>query len=175
MIVTENDTRLWKLNAGDPFDQSHLLLMKERQVHRRSSPRPSFSSILADASGNLDEKDRIIVELLTARETREDQLVAAHNQWKEARRLARDRSGETAAEERCQQLYNERCDACDRVASARARTLNGLLAKIAFVASDFDADDLLEGVTPENILASVVVDFNALRDSHALPEGLANV
>jgi len=39
LIVTEDDTRLWKLNAGDPFAESHLDLLRRRQAHRHSSKR----------------------------------------------------------------------------------------------------------------------------------------
>ena len=34
LIVTEDDTRLWKLKAGDPFDVAHLIQMREGQAHR---------------------------------------------------------------------------------------------------------------------------------------------
>jgi hypothetical protein len=78
-----------------------------------------------------------MVEPMAAIEAREDQLVAALDQWNEARRLARERSGETAAEERSEQLYNESYDARARIASTRARTLSGMLAKLAFIASGF--------------------------------------
>ena len=37
LIVTEDDTRLWKLKAGDPFDLAHLSRMRERQAHRQNS------------------------------------------------------------------------------------------------------------------------------------------
>lgn len=153
LIVTEEDTRLWKLNVGALFDEDHLDSMRQRLR--------KFSSILADAPyvATLDEKDRATLELLAAREAREDQLVAAHDQWNEARRLARDRSGETAAEELQERLYNERCDACDRIALKRALTLNGMLAKLAFIAPDFDAQEELDGGTSEVILKSIAVDY----------------
>jgi hypothetical protein len=64
-----------------------------------------------------------MVEPMAPIEACEDQLVAALGQWNEARRLARERSGETAAEERSEQLYNESYDAYARIASTRARTL----------------------------------------------------
>jgi hypothetical protein len=101
-----------------------------------------------------------MLQLLAAGEAREDQLVAALEQWNEARRLARDRSGETAAEERQERLYNERCDACDRIASKRALTVSGILAKLAFVAPDFDPHEEFDGWTPDlMILASIAVDY----------------
>ena len=83
----------------------------------------------------------------------------------EACRVAKDRSGETAAEEWAEQLFNEKYDACERVASKRALTMRGLLAKLAFIAGDFDADEELsaEMGTSEKILFSVAVDFKALQ------------
>jgi hypothetical protein len=48
----------------------------------------------------------------------------------------------------------------------RARTLHGVLAKLAFIASDFDEESYLELTaemgTSELILFSVAVDFKAL-------------
>ena len=103
------------------------------------------------------------------REAREDQLIAAFDEWKEARQLAEDRSGEAAAEERLEQLFNERYDACERVARYRARTLAGMLAKLAFIAGDFDGEEDLpaEMGTSERILFSVAVDFKALQAAGA--------
>jgi hypothetical protein len=159
LIVTKDDTHIWKsLNVGDPFAESHLNSMRTRQTQRRP-----FSSILADARyiATLDDKDRAAVELLAAHEAREDQLVPAFEQWNEARRLARDRSGETAAHERREALYSEMGDAALRVASKRACTLSGILAKLDFIAPDFDSVEHFEGGTSseEAILASIVVDY----------------
>jgi hypothetical protein len=86
------------------------------------------------------------------------------DRWHEARRLAKDRSGVTAAEERHERLYNERCAASERVACTRARTLSGMLAKLAFIAPNYDADEVLEfGTgemgTAEQIPVSVAVDY----------------
>jgi hypothetical protein len=80
------------------------------------------------------------------------------------RRLARDRSGVTAAHERQDALYSERRAARERVACMRARTLSGMLAKLAFIAPDYDADEVLEfGMadmgTSEKILISVAIDY----------------
>jgi hypothetical protein len=77
------------------------------------------------------------------------------------RQLAMDRSGETAAEERSEQLFNESCDAHDRVARMRARTLGGMLAKLALLEPAFDPEDMLTGDlgTSEQILVSVAIDF----------------
>jgi hypothetical protein len=175
LIVTEDDTRLWKLKAGDRFDLAHLSRMRERQAHRQNSKYlRSFVELAADAPYvvSLDDKDRAIVEMGAATEVRADQLIAALGSWADARRLARDRSGETAAEERYQSLFNEKYDAYTRVANTRARTLSGLLAKLALIAPDFDdesASDLPAEVgQSEPILFSVAVDFKALKAGEAV-------
>jgi hypothetical protein len=56
-------------------------------------------------------------------------------------------------------------EACQRVAKARARTLAGMLAKLAFVAGNFDGDEEREPAewgTSGQILFSVAVDFGAI-------------
>jgi hypothetical protein len=179
LIVTEDDTRLWKLKAGDRFDLAHLSLMRERQTHRhkwRSSENSkylrSFVGLAADAPyvASLDDKDRAIVEMGAATEVRADQLIAALDLRYEALQVARDRSGETAADERYQSLFNEKYDAYTRVANTRARTLSGVLAKLAFIASDFDesaSEFPAEAGPSEPILFSVAVDFKALKAGEA--------
>jgi hypothetical protein len=50
LIVTEDDTQLWKLKAGEPFKEDHLKLMRERQAHRQNAKfLEPFSVIGADA------------------------------------------------------------------------------------------------------------------------------
>jgi hypothetical protein len=164
MIVTEADTRIWKLNAGEHFTLDHLESMKQRQKHRRARSW-TFSSELADASyvATLDDKDRAVVEILAASEAREDQLVAAVDEWDEMRRLARDRSGETAADEWLEKVQAEHDEACERVATTRARTLSGLLAKLAFITPTLDAETWMgrgaDMGTHEQILFSIAVDY----------------
>jgi hypothetical protein len=174
LIMTEDDTRLWKLKAGDPFDVAHLNLMRERQAHRQNSKHlRSFVAMAVDAPyvASLDDKDRALVEMAAATEVREDQLIAAMDHRNEALRVARDRSGETTADERLEQLMGEKDAACTRVANTRARTLSGVLAKLALIASDFDdesASELpAEMGTSEPILFSVAVDFKALKAGEA--------
>lgn len=150
--MTEDDTYLWKFKAGDRFDVAHLNLMRERQAHRhkwRSSENSkylrSFVDLAADAPyvASLDDKDRALVEKAAAIEVREDQLIAALDHRNEALRVARGRSGETAADERLEQLIDEKYAACTRVANTRARTLRGVLAKLALIAPDFDDESVL--------------------------------
>jgi hypothetical protein len=69
------------------------------------------------------------------------------------------------------EAVDEKYDACNRVANTRARTLSGVLAKLAFIAPDFDDESASElpgdvGTSPE-ILFSVAVDFKALKAGEA--------
>jgi hypothetical protein len=116
LIVTEDDTRLWKLKAGDRFDLAHLSLMKERQANgqklKDSIARlsPAALDALAPCVANMDDKDRAAIEKLRAAEARADQLIAARDRWREALRVAEERSGETAADGRVEQRMNEKYD-----------------------------------------------------------------
>jgi hypothetical protein len=169
LIVTEDDARLWNVKAGEPFKEDHLNLMRQRQAHRRTAKylKP-FSTIIADAPyiATLSDEDRVLVEKMAAIEASEDRLIAAQDEWNELRRLARDRSGVTAAQERSDQLYEEMADASERVANTRALTLSGVLAKLALIAPDFteeSASELrAELGTSEQILFSVAVDYRSL-------------
>jgi hypothetical protein len=77
--------------------------------------------------------------------------------------LAENRSGATAAQERSDQLYEEQADAYERVSTTRARTLAGVLAKLALIAPDFDEESASELTaeigTSEQILFSVAIDY----------------
>jgi hypothetical protein len=74
LIVTEDDTRLWKLKAGDPFDHGHLYRMRIRQAPRQkfkdsmSSLSPAALAALASGLGPMDDKDRAAIEKM--RQTR---------------------------------------------------------------------------------------------------------
>jgi hypothetical protein len=91
----------------------------------------------------LNDEERAFVEM-KATEVREDQFIAALDHRNEARRIAEDRSGETAANERLEQLMDEKDEVCKRVSITRARTLSGVLAKLALIASDFDDESASE-------------------------------
>ena len=164
LIVTEDDTQLWKLKTGEPFKEDHLILMRERQAHRQNAKylKP-FSAIIADAPyiATLSDEDRVLIEKTAAIEAGEDRLIAAHDEWREMRRLAEDRSGATTAQERSDRLFEENADACERVARMRALTLAGMLAKLALIDPDFDAEEMLTADmgTSEQLLASVAIDY----------------
>ena len=177
LIVTEDDTRLWKLEAGDRFNLAHLSQMRDRQAHRQkfktlmSSLPLAVLAELGSGLGPMDDKARAAVEKINATEAREDQLIAVMDHWNEARDVARDRSGETAANERYELLFDEKYAACSRVASTRARTLSGLLGKLTLIAPDFDDESASElpgemGTSPQ-ILFSIAVDFKALKAGEA--------
>jgi hypothetical protein len=118
--------------------------------------------MLASGRGPIDDKDRAAIEKMNATAAREDQLIAPLDHRFEALRVARDRSGETAAHERLDQLIDEKYAAHTRVANTRARTLSGVLAKLALIALDVDDESEILGAS-EPILFSVAVDFKALK------------
>jgi hypothetical protein len=144
LIVTEDDTRLWKLKAGDPFDHAHLNRMREWQAYRQklkdsmSRLSPAALAVFDPLVATMDDKDRAAIEKINATDARADQLIAALDHRREELRVARDRSGETAAEERRKQLMDEKYAAYARVANTRAWTLSGVLAKLALIAPDVD-------------------------------------
>jgi hypothetical protein len=79
---------------------------------------------------------------------------------------AEKRTGEMDGE-RYQQLWGERYDAYARVADTHARTMNGILAKVALVAPDFNDESASElpaemGMSP-HVLFSIAVDFKELK------------
>jgi hypothetical protein len=168
LIATEDDLHFWKLNVGDAFTGSYIDVMRQRRAGRAPRQKSEYLSRLSaiGADATLSEKDRAFFQLLLAGEVREDQLIAAMDQWKAARHEAKVRSGEQQANQRLDEILGEQYEACERVARMRARTLHGVLAKLAFIASDFDEESDLELTaemgTSELILFSVAVDFKAL-------------
>ena len=60
------------------------------------------------------------------------------------RQLARDRSGETAAEKGLEEIQSEYDQAAERIARFRAQTLDGVLAKLAFIARTLDVQSWTE-------------------------------
>jgi hypothetical protein len=176
LIVTEDDTRLWKLKAGDRFDLVHLGVMRERQAHRVnlrgsiSRLSPGALAALTPCVATMDDKDRAAIARMNAEDVRADQLIAALDNRRKALEVARDRSGETAADERVEQRMDEKYDAYTRVANTRATTLSGVLAKLALIAPDVNESTLefsAEVGTSEPILFSVAVDFKALKAGEA--------
>jgi hypothetical protein len=169
LIVTEGDTRHWaEVRPGDYFTRAQLSQIKHswEQKQKRQLSR-LWSDAIADSlhMASLSDKDRALIEMMAAQEVRQDQLVPAFDEWNEMRRLAEERSGVTAAEKLNSQLYDEWYEARRRVANARARTLEGMLAKLAFIAADFEVDESLEDPnrgTSDMILYSVAIDYKTL-------------
>ena len=99
--------------------------------------------------------------MFAAREARMDQAIAAYDRWQEERELAKERSGERAVTEWQEQLCGEMNEARQRVGSMRARTLAGMLAKLALIAPEFEEEDeWASDVGPsERVLISVAADY----------------
>ena len=149
LIVTEEDTGLWaEVRPGNYFTHGQLSQIKQSWARVQETQLSRlWSDTIADSlhMASLSDKDRALIEMMAAREVRQDQLVPAFDEWNEMRRLAEERSGVTAAEEIRSHLYDEWYEARRRVAKARARTLEGMLAKLAFIVADFEADENLDG------------------------------
>jgi hypothetical protein len=167
LIVTEGDTGHWaEVRPGDYFTRAQLSQIKH-SWEQKQKRQPRLWSDAADSlhMASLSDKDRALIEMMVAQEVRQDQLVPAFDEWNEMRRLAEERSGVTAAEKLNSQLYDEWYEARRRIANARARTLEGMLAKLAFIAADFEADESLEDPnrgTSDMILYSVAIDYKTL-------------
>jgi hypothetical protein len=159
LIVTEEDVELfwnWKAEVGSPFRFSEINLMKEQQPQR-------IAVRLARATGEkpLNEQTSDLIRMFAAREARMDEVIAAYDQWQEERKLAKERSGEMAVEKWQEQLCGEMNEARLRVGSTRARTLAGMLAKLALIAADFESEEDFESDigSSEKVLFSVAVDY----------------
>ena len=159
LIVTEEDVELfwhWKAEVGSSFRFSEINWMKEQQPQR-------ISVMLARKPGEkpLNEQTADLIRMFAAREARMDQAIAAYDRWQEERELAKERSGERAVTEWQEQLCAEMNEARQRVGSMRARTLAGILAKLALVAPEFeDEDEWASDVGPsERVLISVAADY----------------
>jgi hypothetical protein len=111
----------------------------------------------------LDDKDRATLQLMVASEARENQLVQAHDQWKEERHQAKVRSGELDAWNRAEELLSEEEKLWARIASTPAKTVAGMMAKLAFVAPHCECLELEDNGSSEDMLFSVAHDFNALK------------
>jgi hypothetical protein len=98
LIVTEDDTRLWKLKAGDRFDLADLARMREGQAHRQnlkdsvSRLSPVALAALAPCVETMDDKDQAAIEQMNATDARADQLIAALDRRREALRVAEERA-----------------------------------------------------------------------------------
>ena len=158
LIVTEEDARLfwnWKTEVGYSFRSSDINLMREQQSER--------ISVLARASITRPQNEKIegLIRMFAAREARIDQIIEADDRWLEERKLAKERSGERAVTEWQEQLCGEMNEARRLVGSTRARTLAGMLAKLALIAPEFEEEDeWASDVGPcEKVLISVAADY----------------
>lgn len=145
MIAIESDRRFWPawpaVGVGKPYTEERILEISGLRERVRSHPEHEFCLALGG---------------------RADELIAAADQWRTARRQAEERSGEVDAATRCDQLGDEWTRLLARIATTPARTMAGILAKLAVAAPYFAADELGEHVGMDGILTSVAVDFNAL-------------
>jgi hypothetical protein len=160
LIVTEKDVELfwnWKAEVGFSFRFSEINWMKQQLQPQR------ISVMLARAPGEkpLGEETVGLISMFAAREARMDEVIAAYDQWQEERKLAKERSGERAVTEWQEQLCAEMSEARRLVGSTRARTLTGMLAKLALIAPEFEeGDEWASDIgSSETVLWSVAIDY----------------
>jgi hypothetical protein len=161
LIVTEEDVELFwnrKVEVGSSFHPSDISLMKQQL---QESERLSVMLARASHEKLLGEKTAGLIRLFAAREARMDEVIAAYDQWIEERQRAKDRSGEMAVEKWQEQLCGEMNEARLRVGSTRARTLAGMLAKLALIAPEFEEEDEWSSDVGscEKVLISVAADY----------------
>jgi len=95
----------------------------------------------------------------------------AHDRWLDEKQKAYDRCGATAAEERYGQICDEKLAGEQLVASKRALTRDGLLAKLGFIVGDYDVEELNDNLfgdgSSDMILASVLRDYKLSLEARA--------
>jgi hypothetical protein len=158
LIFTEEDTHLfWKAEVGSSFRVSDINWMKQQL---QQPQRLSVMLAREPHEKPLDEQAAYLIRMFAAREARMDQVIAAFDQWIDEYKLAKERSGERAVQLWQEQLCAEN-EARRLVGSTRARTLAGMLAKLALIAPEFEEEDeWASDVGPcEKVLISVAADY----------------
>ena len=102
LIATDSDARLWpSVKVGERI------------------PDEIISRHRAFRAQHLIRRD-------AAREARADELIAADDEWRQARRQAKVDSGAWAAVERQEELYGREIEALVDIANAPAQTIRGV-------------------------------------------------
>ena len=149
MIATERDLRFWPGEVGKPISENYIDRMKGLLDLMRSY---GYAPETGDP------------EFRTGFEERGGELTAALEQWRASREQATVRSGEVDAWKRADELLAEEEKLKARIAATPARTVAGMMAKLALVAPCCEGIELEDKGSSEDLLFSVAHDFNALRD-----------
>jgi hypothetical protein len=171
LIATEYDAQLFDglLEVGKPALSYVDFAKRKRELRLKAVDAvvARVSSLVVSGPAAHDDRMAAARQCKAEIDARESKFIAAADQWREMRRLAEDRSGKTAAEELSDRLFTEKYDACQAVALTRARTLAGMLAKLAFIAGDFHDDEKIpaDWGTSEHILFSVAVDYKTIGEA----------
>ena len=105
-------------------------------------------------------------DLRRAFRARSEELAAANKDHAEAKRAACESAGATEAERRAEGIAAEWRKAAHQVARMRARTVDGIMAKLCALADFYDAGDEGDGeANSDDILHSAVADALALSQS----------
>jgi hypothetical protein len=173
LIATDDDARLWssvKIGEPVPYD-----LIRRYRASRADNPGQADArrrlALGLEGRSVVDVADRMIagyVRLEAAREARADELIAADDEWRQARHQAKVDSGALEIEERQERLFGEELDLQRELPRTSAQTAPGALAKFALVAdyySDptFGSDDeFFDWGTGFRILLSAALDLKRL-------------
>jgi len=178
LIATEGDADLWRsVKIGEPVPEE---LIRDYRAFRIDHPERSDArrrlALGLEGRSVIDVADRMIVghiRLDAAREARADELIAADNQWRQARRQAKIDSGARAAVERQEALLLEELDLQRELPGTPAQTAPGALAKLALVADyygdpTFGTDDeFFDWECGARILLSAALDLKRLAAERA--------
>jgi hypothetical protein len=103
------------------------------------------------------------LDVVTEIKTRGREIVDAWDSWQADVARAKEASGYSAAERRCDEISDQRQEIWRRIAATRAKTVKGMLAKLAFVAPLYNVEDGDgPGSTGDHILDSVAMDYSTL-------------
>jgi len=179
LIATEDDARLWiSVKLGEPVPPE---IIQEYRTFRALHPgRGNSRRLLSrdlDSYPLKDEGDRELMTFIrqdAEREARADELIAADDEWRQARHQAKVDSGAWAAVERQKALLGEELDLQEEIPGTPAQTEPGARAKIALVADyhgdpTFGDDDeqFFDWETGFRILSSAALDLKRLQGAGA--------
>jgi hypothetical protein len=174
LIATEGDADLWSsVKVGEPVPDK---IIGRYRAARADNPEqggaPQRLARELEGDSVVDLANRMIIahiRLDAARETKADELIAADNEWRQARQQAKADSGALEVEKRQEQLLSGEMDLQGELPGTPAQTAPGALAKIGLVAdyhSDptFGGDDeqFFDWETGFRILLSAALDLKRL-------------
>jgi hypothetical protein len=150
LIATEEDARVWPFKVGEPIWEGHIELLDGLRIL---------------ATGNSREGND--PQVRATRDARSRELTATLKQWKEECQQATVRSGELDAWNHADGLLAEEQKLWAQITATPARTVAGMMAKLALVAPCCEGLEPEDKGSSEDLLFSVAHDFNSLQPALA--------